>query len=118
MSHADADALLFDSFGDHVSTCESHSGAMKAHDWAVDQLAPILRSAGHSVKCQYKVAPSEGKKRGDLEIVGYLRDATGPRNLVIDLNITHDRHGRSTSNPHINGHLTQPDSTSRDSCTR
>ena len=27
-------------------------------------------------------------KKGDLEIVGYLRDATGPRNLVIDLNIT------------------------------
>ena len=105
--------FALDSFGDHVSTCESHSGASKAHDWAVDQFAPILRSGGHSVKCQYKVAPSEGKKRGDLEIVGYLRDATGPRNLVIDLNITHDRHGRSTSNPHTNGHLTHPDSVDR-----
>ena len=79
----------------------------------MDQVALILRSVGHSVKCQYKVAPSEGKKRGDLEIVGYLRDATGPRNLVIDLNITHDRHGRSTSNPHTNGHLTHPDSLDR-----
>ena len=64
------------------STCESHSGALKAHNRAVDQLAPILRSAGHTVKCQYKVAPSEGKKRGHLETVGYLRDATGPSNLV------------------------------------
>ena len=102
--------FALDSFGDHVSTCESHSGALKAHDWAVAQLAPIFRSAGHSVKCQYKVAPSQGKKRGDLEIVGYLRDATGPRNLVIDLNITHDRHGRSIANPHTNGHLTHPNS--------
>jgi len=82
---------------------------LKTHDWAVDQFAPILRSAGHSVKCQYKVAPSEGGKREDLEIVGYLRDATGPRNLVIDLNMTHDRHSRSTSNPQTNGNLTHPD---------
>ena len=102
--------FALDSFGDHVSTCESHSGALKAHDWAVAQLAPIFRSAGHSVKCQYKVAPSQGQKRGDLEIVGYLRDSTGPRNLVIDLNITHDRHGRSIANPHTNGHLTHPNS--------
>ena len=29
--------------------------------------------------------------------------------VVIDLNITHDRHGRSTSNPHTNGNLTDPD---------
>ena len=34
-------------------------------------------------------------------------------NLVIELNITHDRHGRSTSNPHTNGHLTHPDSLDR-----
>src|SRR6056300_308777 len=34
-------------------------------------------------------------------------------NLVIDLNITHNRHGRSTSNPHTNGHLTHPDSLDR-----
>ena len=42
-----------------------------------------------------------------------LRNATGPRNLVIDLNITYDRHGRSTSSPHTNGHLTHPDSLDR-----
>ena len=54
------------------------------------------------------VGPSEGKKTGNLKIVGYLRDANGPRNLVIDLNITHNRHGRSTSNPHTNGNLTHP----------
>ena len=28
-----------DPLGDHISTCNSHSGAKKAHDWAVDQVA-------------------------------------------------------------------------------
>ena len=98
--------FVLGSFGDYVRTCESHSDVLKALDWTVDQLAPILRSTVHAVNCKYtvvQVVPSEGKKLGDPEIVGYLRDATGSRNLFIDLNITHDRHGRSTSNPHING---------------
>ena len=34
--------------------CQSHSGALKVEDWSVDQIVPILRSACHSVKCQYK----------------------------------------------------------------
>ena len=59
--------FALDSFGDHVSACESHSGALKAHDWAVDQLAPILRSLGHSVKYMYKVALSEGENGGISE---------------------------------------------------
>ena len=33
----------------------------------------------------------------------------GQRYLVTDLNITHDRHGRSTSNPSTNGNLTLPE---------
>ena len=28
-----------DAFGDHICTCASHSGAQRAHDWAVSQLA-------------------------------------------------------------------------------
>ena len=31
--------FAIDALGDHVSTCTAHSGAKKAHDWAVDQLA-------------------------------------------------------------------------------
>jgi len=51
----------------------------------------------------------DGMKLG-LEIVGYLRDASGPRKLVINSNIIHDSHGRSTSNPHTNDTHTHPDS--------
>ena len=42
-----------------------------------------------------------------IEIVNYLQDAAGARNLVFDLRITHDRYGRSTQ-PHQNGQLTHP----------
>ena len=33
-----------DPLGDHISACNSHSGAKKAHDWAVDQLADLFRT--------------------------------------------------------------------------
>jgi hypothetical protein len=38
-----------DALGDHLCTCMSHSGAKKAHDWAVDQLADLFRTT-HKVK--------------------------------------------------------------------
>jgi hypothetical protein len=33
-----------DALGDHLCTCTAHSGAKKAHDWAVDQLADLFRT--------------------------------------------------------------------------
>jgi hypothetical protein len=41
---------------------------------------------------------------GDIELAGYLANATGPVPLVLDLRITHDRFG-SSSNPDLNGKL-------------
>ena len=79
---------------------------LKAHDWAIDQLAPILLSAGHSVKCQSKVAPNEGKGQG-----GSRNCRTSATQLVLvswsstHFSITHDHHGRSTSNPQTNDPL-------------
>jgi hypothetical protein len=40
--------------GDHVSTCTSHSGAKKAHDWTVDQLDDQFLTT-HKVKTQQVV---------------------------------------------------------------
>jgi hypothetical protein len=31
-----------DPLGDHLNTCTSHSGAKKAHDWMVDQVADFF----------------------------------------------------------------------------
>ena len=75
----------------------------------VSVLGPLFRTAGHKVRTQFGVSPSDPgrQKRGDVEIVNYLQDAAGARNLVFDLRITHDRYGRSTQ-PHQNGQLTHP----------
>ena len=83
------------------------SGAAKAHDWMVKELGPLFQTAGHKVKTT-RITPSSGSKRGDLEIVEYLRDAAGSRHLIIDLSITHDRIGSSQANPQANGALSHP----------
>jgi len=81
--------------GDHTSTCTAHSGATKAHDWAVRVLGPLFRTAGHVVRTQHGVTASAGQRRSDVEVRNNLRDAAGSRSLVFDLSITHDRIGIS-----------------------
>jgi hypothetical protein len=43
-----------DPLGDHLNTCTAHSGAKKAHDWMVDQVADFFRRT-HKVKTQQVV---------------------------------------------------------------
>ena len=74
---------MLDLHGDHIATSQAHSGAQKAHDWMVSVLGPLFRTAGHPVRTQFGVSRSEGQKRGDVEIVHYLQDAAGARNLVL-----------------------------------
>ncbi len=59
-----------DALGDHLSTCTAHSGAKKAHDWAVDQIADLFRTT-HKVKTR-QVSKSRGQRCGDIEFAGYL----------------------------------------------
>ena len=94
-----------DTLGDLLCTCTAHSGAKKAHDWTVDQLADLFRTT-HKVKTQ-QVVKSRGQHRGDIELAGYLVNAAGPVPLVLDLRIAHDRFG-SSSNPDLNGKLHCP----------
>ena len=91
-----------DALDDHVATCTAHSGAEKAHDWAVDQLADLFRTT-HKVKTQ-QVVRSRGQRCGDIELAGYLANAAGPVPLVLDLRIANELWG-SSSDPSINGHL-------------
>ncbi len=60
--------FALDDLGDHVSTCTTHSGAKKAHDWAVEQLADLFRTT-HKVKFQ-QVAESRVERCGDIEFRG------------------------------------------------
>ena len=105
LSACGCNKFAIDALGDHVSTCTAHSGAKKAHDWAVDQLADLFRTT-HKVKTQ-QVARSRGQRCGDIELAGYHANVSGPVPLVLDLRIAHDRFG-SSSDPSINGHLHYP----------
>ena len=104
-----------DPLGDHLNTCTSHSGAKKAHDWMVDQLADLFRTT-HKVKTQ-QVIKSRGQYCGDIELAGYeagyLANTTGPVLLVLDLRITHDDRYGSSSDPSLNGHLHYPNDIDR-----
>ena len=88
-----------------MCTCTVHSGAKKAHDWVVGQLADLFRTT-HTAKTQ-QVVRSRGQHCGDIELAGYLANAAGPVPLVLDLRITHDRVG-SSSDPNLNGKLHYP----------
>ena len=96
--------------GNHLCTCTAHSGAKKAHDWAVDELANLFRTT-HKVKTQ-QVARSRGQRCGDIELSAYLSNAAGPVPLVLDIGIAHERFG-SSSDPSINGHLHYPNDVDR-----
>ncbi len=41
-----------DALGDYLCTCKAHSGAKKAHDWAVGQIADLIRTT-HTVKTEH-----------------------------------------------------------------
>ena len=99
-----------DVLGDHLCTCTAHSGAKKAHDWAVDQLADLFRTT-HKVET-LQVVKSRGQHCGDIELAGYLSNAADPVPLVLDLRISHDRFG-SSSDPNLNGHLHYPNDIDR-----
>jgi hypothetical protein len=74
-----------DALGDHLCTCTVHSGAKKAHDWAVDQIADLFRTI-HKEKTK-KVVRSRGHQCGDIELVGYLANAAGPVPGVVSLEL-------------------------------
>ncbi len=77
----------------------------KTHDWMVDQITDLFHTT-HKVKTQ-QVVKSRGQHCGDVEMVGYPTNTTGPVSLVMDLRITHDRVGSSTD-PTLNGQIRYP----------
>jgi hypothetical protein len=92
-----------DVLGDHLYTCTFHS--MRNHDWVVDQLADLFRTTQKDKT--HQVVKSRGQNCGDIELVGYLANVSGPVSLVLDLRVTHDRCG-SSDDPALNGHLRYP----------
>jgi hypothetical protein len=65
-----------DVLGDHLSTCTTHSGVKKDHDWTVDQLNDLFHTT-HKVKT-VQVDKSTGRHCGDIEQTAYLANTTLP----------------------------------------
>ncbi len=76
----------------------------------VDQLADLFLTT-HTVKTQH-VTKIRGRHCGDIEVVTYLVNTSGPVSLVVDLHIDHDRFG-SSSDLNLNGHLHYPNDIDR-----
>jgi hypothetical protein len=81
------------------------SGAKKAHDWMVDQVADLFHTT-HKVKT-HQVVKCRGQYCGDVDLTEYLANATDPVSLVLDLLVVHDRVGSSTD-PTLNGQVRYP----------
>ena len=97
----------YDTYGDHLQTCETQSSVLQAHDWVVYRLGVMFGSVGHKVKI-HMITPATGKQRGDIEIKDYvvLQKPQGqdnrlppPRTLIMDFTMTYVRFGRSYLHP-------------------
>ena len=78
---------------DHTSTCTSHSGVTKLHDWMVGVLGQLFRTARHTVST--KKTEAQDNVAAELELSSYLQDAVEDRSLVFNLSMTHDCFGSS-----------------------
>ncbi len=96
-------AFHYDSFGDHLQTCQVKSADSQTHDWVLYRLGDILGSVGHSVKI-HKITSSTGKERGDIEIKDYVvlqkpqeqaDRLPPPRTLILDFTLTQTYYGSS-----------------------
>ena len=54
------------------------------------------------------ITTRKGQRKGDIEMLEYISDAAGPRTLVTDLRLTHDRQA-SSDQLQLNGRLRYPD---------
>ena len=61
----------YDTYGEHLQTCQTQSADLQAHDWVVYRMGELFGSVGHKVKI-HKINPATGKKRGDIEIKDYV----------------------------------------------
>jgi hypothetical protein len=46
----DSNDFLYDSYGDHLQTCQTKSAASQVHEWVVYKLGALLGSVGRRVK--------------------------------------------------------------------
>ena len=62
----ECNSFHYDSYADHLQTCQVKSPSSQVDDWFVYKLGGFLGSVGHRVKI-HKITPDTGKN-GDLEL--------------------------------------------------
>jgi hypothetical protein len=76
----------------------------------IDQITDLFLTT-YKVKTQQFIK-SRGQYCGDIELVEYLVNESGPVSLVLDFRVAHDRFG-SSSDPSLNGNLHYPNNIDR-----
>ena len=64
-------AFTYDTFRDHLQTCQSKSVVSLVHDWVVYELGALPCSVGHRIKI-YRITTTTGNERGDIETKDYV----------------------------------------------
>ena len=94
----------YDTYGDHLQSCQTQSPVLQTHDWVVYILGDLFGSVGHKVKIHKIIV----KERGDNEIKDHvvLQKPQGqdnrrppPRTLIMDFTVSHVRFGYSHLHP-------------------
>jgi hypothetical protein len=97
----------YDTYGDHLQTCQTQSASLPSHDWVACKIGALLGSVGHKVKI-HNITPATGKERGDVEVKDYVvlqkpqeqdNRLPPPRTLIMDFTMTHVRFRRSHLQP-------------------
>ena len=107
INNLEFNSFSYDTFGDHLQTCQTKSVVYQVHDWVVYKMGSLLGSVGHRVKI-HKITPATGKERGHIEIKDYVilqkpqtqgNHLPPPRTLIMDFTMTHVRFGCSHLHP-------------------
>ena len=86
--------VVYDGHGDHINTCQKHSGNwQRAHNHILAALQTEFRAAGFTARTTGipRVTIGEGKQIvGDLEVINANLGGPWARSLIVDVSVVHD----------------------------
>ena len=74
-----------------MCTCTGHLDTKEDHDWEVTHLVNLFHTT--TKVSTSNVSHNRVQRCGDIELVVFLGDDTGPTPLILDLLIVHERYG-------------------------
>jgi len=88
--------FVLDQYGDHVLTCNKHTGAIAGHDHIMNVSAQLARNSGLRVCINRKITTTaaDSNKQGDVQAMEF--GIPGYGDLVWDVSLVSDKFGSST----------------------